>query len=357
MRLCHFFLAVLFTASSVLASPVITSVFPSSGPPEGGTKVLIRGAGFSDNCIICSPPFAAPEVLFDGIHSTDVTFIDSSTIEAVTPPHVPGSVSVTVRQMDGSDPNFDTLENGFTYEGQVYDAYDPILFPIFSPPVFGQSGTEFRTTAELWNRSLNQPVSFFGLDTSCTLIDPSILPETQFTLPPRQEQALNLFPECSQWPARLFLVPKGDKSLAGSLRVWEVSRQSENHGVEIPVVRREDFDEESIALVGVPTDPKFRLTLRIYGLNQGAQVVNVFFGGRLVQVPMYWSNSVFVPSYAIFTDFTPEPGQPPFPEKLNVLVEAPRGPGGAVIPGTPLWAFISVTNNETQHITTITPQQ
>ena len=355
MRLHHFFVAFVLTASTVLASPVITSVTPSSGPTSGGTTVLIRGTGFSNNCIICSPPFADPAVFFDGVRA-DAVFIDSSTLEAVTPPHVPGSVSVMVSQLDGSDPNHFTLFDGFTYEGNVYDTFDPILFPIFSPPVFGQGGSEFRTTAEFWNKS-DHPVTFYGLDISCTLIDPPIQPENPFTLGPRQEQALNLWPECSQFTGKLFYVPKGENGLAGSLRVWEVSRQGENHGVEIPVVRREDFDEESIALVGVPTDPKFRLALRIYGLNQGSQVVNVSFGGRQVQVPMFWSNSAFVPSYTVFTDFTPEAGQAPFPEKLNVLVEVPRGPGGTVIPGTPIWAFISVTNNETQHITTITPQQ
>jgi hypothetical protein len=355
MRLYHFAVAIILSASTALASPVITSVTPNSGPPAGGTTVVIRGTGFSDNCIICSPPFADPAVFFDGIRALSVTFIDTTTLEAVTPPHVPGSVSIMVNQLDGSDPNFDTLENGFTYEGNVYDAFDPVLFPIFTPPVFGQGGSEFRTTAEFWNRSLDQPVTFYGLDTSCTLIDPPLYPEMPFTLQARQTYALNLWPDCSQFTGKLFLVPKGDKSLAASLRVWEVSRQGENHGVEIPVVRRGDFDDESIALVGVPTDPKFRLTLRIYGLNQGSQVVNVSFDGRTVQVPMYWANSPFEPSYAVFTDFTPLPGNTILPF-INVLVEVPRGPRGVLIPETPIWAFITVTNNETQAITTVTPQ-
>jgi hypothetical protein len=356
MRLRHIFFAVALTASSILASPVITSVTPNSGPPEGGTTVVIRGTGFSNNCIICSPPFANPSVYFDGNRATNVEYIDSTTLEAVTPAHLPGPVSVHVSQLDGSDPDSFTFADGFTYEGQVLDAYDPVLFPIFLPPVFGQSGSEFRTTAEFWNKS-DHPVTFFGFDTSCTLIDPPLYPEMPFTLQARQQQALYLWPECSQFTGHLFYVPKGDHSLAASLRVWEVSRQSENHGVEIPVVQRQDFDEQAIALVGVPTDPKFRVMLRIYGLNQGSQVVNVSFGGRQVRVPMYWSNSDFVPSYTDFSDFTPEAGNAPFPEKLNVLVEVPRGPDGAVIPGTPIWAFITVTNNETQQITTITPQQ
>lgn len=60
----------------------------------------------------------------------------------------------------------------------------------------------------------------------------------------------------------------------------------------------------------------------------------------------------FHPSYAAFTDF---PNPATFPgDKFTVLVGIARGPGNVIPPPTPLWAFITVTNNETQHITTIT---
>ena len=352
MRPAHILFAIILTASTALADPVITSVTPSAGPLSGGTTVVIRGSGFTEACVICSPPLPGSEVLFDATPAAEVVFIDSETLEAVTPDHVPGSVAVTVVQPDGS--HF-TLNNGFTYQGDPYEAYDPVLFPIFTPPVFGQGGSEFRTSAEFWNRGI-QPVTFYGLDISCILIDPPIQPQNPFTLQPRQQQALNLWPECSQTTGKLFYVPKGNRSLAGNLRVWEVSKQSANHGVEIPVVQREDFDEESIALVNVPIDPKFRLTLRVYGLNRGADFVNVIYGGNVVQLPLQVSSNIFEPSYAVYTGFTPLPGNTILPF-LNVLVEVPRGPGGVHLPGTPIWAFITVTNNETQAITTITPQQ
>lgn len=355
MRLYHFAVAIVLSASTALAGPVITSVTPNSGPPAGGTTVTVRGTGFNDNCINCSPPFGAAQVFFDGIRAANIRFIDDTTIEAVTPAHVPARVAVTVSQFDDGNHHFYTLEDGFTYGDNVYANFDPVLFPVFTPPVFGQGGSEFRTTAEFWNRSLDTPVTFYGFDTSCTLIDPPLSPENPFTLAARQTYALNLWPDCSQSIGKLFYVPKGDHSLAASLRVWEVSKQGENHGVEIPVVRREDFDEESIALVGVPTDPKFRLTLRVYGLNRGANYVNVTWDGNLVQLPLQFGNSVFEPSYAVMTDFRPEPGRTILPY-VNVLVEVPRSEAGTVIPATPIWAFITVTNNETQAITTVTPQ-
>jgi hypothetical protein len=354
MRTFHWLIAFLLTASTALASPVITSVTPNTGPMAGGTTVVIRGAEFSEGCVICSPPLPGSAILFDAAPATDVFFIDSTTLEVITPPHVPGSVSVTLLQPDGSQ---FILEHAFTYEGDVYDAYDPILFPIFSPPVFGQGGSEFRTSAKFWNRG-HQPVTFYGYDLSCLLVDPPAAPLNPFTLQPRQEQALDLFPACSQTNGKLFYVPKGERGLAGSLRVWEVSKQSSNHGVEIPVVRPEDFDERSIALVDVPNDPHFRLTLRVYALNRGPAFVNVTYGGKSEQLPLQFSDDIYQPGYAVYTGFTPPPGgQVPTPPFMNVLVEVPPGPGGAVIPGTPIWAFITVTNNETQHITTVTPQQ
>ena len=357
MRSFQWLIAFLLTTSTALASPVITSVTPNVGPVSGGTTVVIRGAEFNEGCVFCSPPLPGSAVFFDGTPATDVFFIDSTTLEAVTPPHVPASVVVTVLQPDGS---FARLVNGFTYQGDVYEVYDPLLFPIFTPPVFGQGGSEFRTTAKFWNKG-DQPVSFFGYDISCRVwVDPLVVPPNPYELQPHEEQALNLYPECSPATGKLFYVPKGERGLAGSLRVWEVSKQTGNHGVEIPVVRREDFDERSIALVDVPNDPNFRLTLRVYGLNRGAASVNVTYGQKVVQLPMQFSSNIFEPSYAVYT-FTEPPGGnvpvPPFVRPLmNVLVEVPPGPGGAVIPDTPIWAFITVTNNETQHITTITPQ-
>lgn len=350
----------LLAAPAAFPSPVITSITPRTGPVAGGTTVVIRGSGFSNNCVICSPPIGvAPTIYFGNLESPSVTFIDPTTLEAVTPPHIPGTVPVTITQMDGSNPNWFMFTEGFTYEGDVYEAYDPVLFPIFTPPVFGNGGSEFRTSAHAWNRNLDRPIPFYGFDTTCTLFDPPLSPENVFILQARSGQALTLYPECNQSeaPGRLFYIPKGETGFAGSLRVSERSQQSANHGVELPVVHREEFDEESIALVDVPIDPKFRLTLRVYGLNRGTDFVNVTFGGRLVQLPLHFSNNIFEPSYAVFTDFTPDPNVGgTLPERVNVLVDVPRGPAGAHIPGSPIWAFITVTNNETQHITTITPQ-
>lgn len=349
--------ALLFAASGAIAAPVINAVAPAHGPVVGGTTVTIAGSGFNNNCVICSPPFGGPQVFFGVQEAVSVTLVSSTLIEAVTPPSVPRSVDVMVRNLDGSEPA--VARNAFTYEGDVFEGFEPVLFPVFTGPIAGQGGSEFRTTAKFWNKALNRQATFYGLDTSCTLIDPPLYPENPFHLEPRQEVAFDLHPGCNDSIGKLFYVPRGDNSIAASLRVSEMSQQDRNHGVEIPVVRRDDFSDESIGLVDVPTSSRFRLTLRIYGLNRGANFVNLGIGGLgVAQLPLQPGRTIFEPSYAVFTDFrsafaTVFEGRS-IPATTNVIVDAPRG-GGDV--GTPIWAFITVTNNETQHITTITPQQ
>ncbi|MEO8217994.1 MAG: hypothetical protein ABI718_13015 [Acidobacteriota bacterium] len=156
--------------------------------------------------------------------------------------------------------------------------------------------------------------------------------------------------------AIVYVARPGNESVVFSSRIQDVSRQALTWGTEIPVVRESDLLSVPVDLLGVPTDSTFRNTLRIYntdGQNSCGFSISISHGdGALlktttVTVPAAQSDPVY-PIYAGYVqlgDFLPpEPGTDPLRVTITPLCSAPR-----------YWTFVSVTNNETQHVTTITP--
>lgn len=84
----------------------VTAVVPGKGLSHGGETVTIQGGGF----------LAGLSVIFDKSASPYVVVVDSKTARAVTPPHPPGVVSVTVVRSDGATA---TLEAGFVYANRT----------------------------------------------------------------------------------------------------------------------------------------------------------------------------------------------------------------------------------------------
>ena len=79
----------------------------------------------------------------------------------------------------------------------------------------------------------------------------------------------------------------------------------------------------------------------------------VRIGDEVHQLPFPKSGDPFVPNMVTFTDF-------PLPKTggdgtVRVIIHTPGLHAGVLSPATPIWAFITVTNNDTQHVTTITP--
>ena len=112
----------LYTRSiTASAYPNITSISPSSGPDTGGTTVHLYGSGFANSCPTGDDedcPSMTPTVIFGGNDGTTAyevegTYVSSTHISCVSPPHEEGLVSLKVR-------NRDTRESfagiGFTYD-------------------------------------------------------------------------------------------------------------------------------------------------------------------------------------------------------------------------------------------------
>lgn len=229
----------------------------------------------------------------------------------------------------------------------VPDTYERLLLPVFTEPVKGAFGSEFHTTLRLSNKTPGHQAPVYGLEPVChlsacigwdffndflTITDFDDVPEVYF----------------SGTPGWFLYVPKSAvNELTMNLRVHDVTRSSLNYGTEIPIVRSREFRDSIVVFSNVPTDPRFRNTLRIYstmGLPVGVKVGN----NPPVTVQLGGATDIFHPAYATFTDF-PIGTQP---VKVVVFIEPLDPP----IPAGGIWAFITVTNNETHTISTITPQ-
>jgi hypothetical protein len=340
--------ALAFSAAAAFAQPVITSVTPSSGPVAGGTEVTIKGSGFSDPC---APPKACPvkalNVSFGSVPAASSNLIDAQTIVAVTPSHLPEASSVSVCELDGCA----SLPASFAFLGDPMDAFDRILLPIFLPPTAGAFGSLFVTSFEIWNRVDGLDVPVYGIPYMC----PPILcvpPDPGTPYPLIHNTNATAIQPFGGTPGRILFVAKDRASVvATALRVYDQSRVSTTLGTEIPVVHDRDFQADAIALLGVPLDSRFRNTLRIYGATPTETDVRVTIGAATSVVHLAAGADLFQPAFATFTTFPP-----PLSGGNDAGFVTRRVTIEPLVAGTRIWAFISVTSNDTQQVTVISPQ-
>lgn len=246
--------------------------------------------------------------------------------------------------------------------------YVKILVPVFLPePLPGAAGALWSTTFWMTNAS-GQHVSFYLAEFGPQGCQIPTCPN--FALIPPGFSFRPFVFVTPEIPAKFMFVEKGrERDVDFSLRVQDLSRQSQTWGTEIPVVRDDEFRQDRIGLVDIPVDSGFRLMLRLYDPD--------FHDGGLVNVRVYAINpnlrqpngsdtllgegvvplrtlgagvGEFFPGYAQVND-------------LDLAAIAPGLRGAArirlelepVAPTTRIWGFVTVTNNETQHVTTITP--
>jgi len=336
--------ALLLTAGSLAAQPIITSVSPNGGPTAGGTVVTIKGSGF-ESCPICSPPLP-PYVTFGGTPARSVHIVNTETLEVVAPPHFPKTAGVTVDQWNGTA----TAPNAFTFTGKIEDGFDQVLLPIFVEPVNGAFGSIFNTHLRLANSTTTERTWVLGLTPFCALSacvypDPLEVPyllEPDHTYHPQDVVYTGK-------PGQFLFIPKTLPEPFMNLRVFDSSRDAFNFGTELPIVPLSEFTLRDIKLLGVPGDPRFRNTLRIYA--EGETSVTVVIDDMAWHLPVRAGANALDPAYAQFTDFPTDVAA--FDVTIIPSTVTPPMPG---LNAPRIWAFISVTNNETQLITTITPQ-
>jgi fibronectin type 3 domain-containing protein len=120
------------------SAPTVSAISPNTGSASGGTSVTITGTGFS----------AGASVSLGGAAATSVSVVSSTSINAVTPAHAAGTVSVVVTNTNGQS---GTLANGFTYGSPPPTPTVTAISPASGPSTGGTSvtitGTGFSTGA------------------------------------------------------------------------------------------------------------------------------------------------------------------------------------------------------------------
>ncbi|HJQ36361.1 MAG TPA: hypothetical protein VKB93_04405 [Thermoanaerobaculia bacterium] len=149
-----------------------------------------------------------------------------------------------------------------------------------------------------------------------------------------------------------------------TLRVRDLSKDAQNLGTEVPIVRMSEF-AQLVIVTDVPTDDRYRATLRLYNSSEAPRRVTMrvfpLSGGTPIE-----TRTVDLAGVNLLV-FDPTPLHPGYAEvdPLSPLVRASaqrvrieiEDPLRHVVspPPPPIWGLVSITNNETQQVTMITP--
>jgi len=256
-----------------------------------------------------------------------------------------------------------------TKAGAQTSDYETILLPVATVPFAGAFGSVWQTAFTVYNDSStdldpNDPSKdIFPLDSYCG-VQPACPPIDK--LRAREVQQPRLFLRHEGPPGLLLHVKRSVVNhLSFNLRVQDLSRQALTWGTEIPVVREAELRTTRIVLMNVPLDPRFRQALRVYDPDsRAASTVSVRIYPMAAASPLAATTLLLQRPSSDFCVGSQEECFPSYAEIQNLPAAFPNLQGQETVrveiesltPGLRFWSFIAITNNETQHVTTITPQ-
>jgi len=126
-----------------LPDPVLTSISPTAGPMGGSTTITITGTGFVNN------PDGATwyRVSVGGVSASNIAYVNSTTLTAVTPA---GTIGIKDVAVSSSYTYTVTLANSYTYNAQSY---------AFTNTALNLSKEEAGTLTITARNASNQPVT------------------------------------------------------------------------------------------------------------------------------------------------------------------------------------------------------
>lgn len=340
-------LVLLAICSVASAEPSIHELNPAIGFPWGGTHVSIIGEDLvGEPFIFCYEPGPCPVTVLFGDAPGDVSYASPSSVRVIAPAHVRGVTSVTVKVAGRPDAH---LPNAFTFDDLAPDVlyvdWTGLFIPVNADDVLGANGSIWRTELKVHNPT-EFTVPLHGA--FCEPLLPIVCPRV--TLAPGETKSIVLHPGGGE--SGTLYVPDGiANALSLSLRVRDVSRQADDWGAEVPIVRSASFGYVH-RLLDVPTDPRYRVLLRTFGGWRTTVRVHPLSGNDVLDELRFERD---VHGDALMVDPITPAVRASGHDRVRVVVELQPGPLDD--PPSGGWAFISLTNNHTQHVTIISPQK
>lgn len=249
--------------------------------------------------------------------------------------------------------------------------FEQILFPIDMEDRPGAFGSLWRTDVSVWNDN-EHSVHAFSVVLSYTGTLCVTPPYDCSYAPLPAKSGVVRAGSLGRATSRFVYVQKpfADK-VHFSLRVRDLSRQAETWGAEVPVVREREAKSAPVHLLNIPLDERYRQTLRIYEFDalQNTEVMLRIFPGlprndAAASIPLVERRLTVGRYFDPFFGFEDFPMGPSYLELGSFRREFVELAGHdqirieiqPITPGMRFWAFVSITNNETHHVTTITPQ-
>lgn len=321
--------------------------FANAVPPMAAS-----GTGWT--CI--HPPYGPQSVLCS---RSSLAVGEVAPITVTTEAPVGGGTFTIHARVSGEDYSDPSLANNAATATVTSDAeaetWTRILLPLIGVDVPGANGALWRTEAT-------------GLIASDTYLE--IWPIVQcYTLtcgqsPQTLRTPFNVLQSemvvDDRFLGQYLYLPSGDASkLHLNARVYDVARTSETAGSEIPIPREDDFTSEPISLLGIPVAPHYRHTLRVYDLDarDGALVAISVYAGQdtTPRISVVRALTVPQPPQTTIQDLPVQPGtiQLEIGQLLPLAgIDTLRVDIEPLDAGLRLWSFVSVTNNDTHHVTT-----
>ncbi|MEA2328784.1 MAG: hypothetical protein QOE68_3743 [Thermoanaerobaculia bacterium] len=290
-----------------------------------------------------SPPYPRDHrVTIDGV-TVPEGFVSDAPPLFDAPPHAPGAVDVVVNTASGT---LTAKAAVIYYDPASTDPaiFEPILFPVsFQGP--GALGSQWVTE------------NFISSDTTAFFRDRLPCCGSLIT------GAAQLLNNTNPWGHVLYAIRGTTDSLTLSSRIRDTSRQAQTAGTEVPVVRERDF-RSRLRFINIPVDSRYRVMLRLWAIGDGPFGNNPPFIAAVpvsllsTEVPFLPISMTKIPGTAmsfgsidVTSLLTRTPANP------NTLQVFPSGYGSdAVALAFPrIWGMLSITNNDTQQVTIISP--